>query len=202
MTIRAIISDLGGVLLRTADFAPREQLAARLGMTRHELEGFIFGGESGDRAQKGEISVQQHWENLRQQIHYSPDEFTALVDEFFAYDELDRSLLDYLREMHKQYKTGLLSNAFGDLRQIITERWHFEDVFDDMIISAEVGMVKPDPRIFQFALSRLGVEADQAIFIDDFMRNVEAARSVGVQVIHFLTPQQMRLDLEKLLNSH
>ncbi|HEX9091826.1 MAG TPA: hypothetical protein VF831_10070, partial [Anaerolineales bacterium] len=62
--IRAIIFDLGGVLVRTVDFTPRERLASWLGMDRIALEDFIFGGESGERAQKGEISLRQHWENL------------------------------------------------------------------------------------------------------------------------------------------
>lgn len=202
MTIRAIIFDLGGVLLRTADFMPRERLASRLGMSRHELERFIFGGESGDRAQKGEISVQQHWENLAAQIHFSQQEFKSLLDEFFANDELDLVLLDYVRKLHKNYKTGLLSNAWVDLRQIIAESWHFEDAFDDMIISAEVGLVKPDACIFRLAVERLGVEARQAVFVDDMQRNVEGAKVVGLNGIHFQNPQQMRLDLEQLLNGH
>jgi epoxide hydrolase-like predicted phosphatase len=202
MTIRAIIFDLGGVLLRTADFAPREQLASRMGMTRSELEEFIFGGESGNRAQAGDITVNQHWENLRHQLNYSPEQFETLIDEFFGCDELDGELVDTVRRLHKSYKTALLSNAWDDLRQIIAERWHFEDAFDSIIISAEVGLVKPDPRIYHLALECLGVEAGQAVFVDDFQRNVEAAQEVGLHGIHFQSPQQMRLELEQLLNGH
>jgi epoxide hydrolase-like predicted phosphatase len=202
MTIQAIIFDFGGVLLRTTDFSPRERLANRLGMSRHELEEFIFGGESGHQAQRGEISVQQHWANLAAQIHCLEWELQSLVDEFFANDELDISLLDYVRMLHKSYKTGLLSNAFGDLRQIISERWHFEDAFDEMIISAEVGFTKPDARIFQLAVEQLGVEARNVIFIDDWQPNLEGAKQVGLQGIRFQNDQQVRLDIEQLLNGH
>ena len=202
MKIRAIIFDLGGVLLRTADFTPRVQLANRFGMSRHELEELIFGGESGDQAQRGEITVQQHWANLAVKIHCSDKELKSLVEEFFAKDEIDISLMDYIRKLHRSYKTGLLSNAFDDLRQIITERWHFEDAFDDMVISAEVGMVKPDASIFHMALEQLGVEAGQAVFVDDMQRNIEGARQVGLLGIHFQNPQQVRLDLKQLLNGH
>jgi epoxide hydrolase-like predicted phosphatase len=202
MTIRAIIFDLGGVLLRTADFTPREQLASRMGMTRHELEEFIFGGESGNHAQAGDITVRQHWENLRHRLNFSAEQFETLIDEFFGCDELDGELVDYVRELHKDHRTALLSNAWDDLRQIIAERWHFEDAFDSIIISAEVGLVKPDPRIYHLALECLGVEAGQAVFVDDFQRNVEAAQEVGLHGIHFQSPQQMRLELEQLLNGH
>lgn len=200
MTIKAIIFDLGGVLLRTADFSPRDSLAIRLGMSRHELEDFIFGGESGERAQRGEITVQEHWENLQLQINCSPQDFKALLDEFFAKDELDQELIGYVRTLHKTYKTALLSNAWDDLRQVIAEKWNFEDAFDTMIISAEVNLAKPDPRIFLLALERLSVDADQAIFVDDFQTNVDGAMAVGLHGIHFHTAQQMRSDLDQLLN--
>lgn len=200
MTIKAIIFDLGGVLLRTMDFTGREGLAASLNMDRHELEEFIFGGDSGDRAQRGEITVQQHWENLRYQIGYTPQEFKILLDEFFARDVLDEDLVDYVRRLHKGYKTALLSNAWDDLRQVISEKWHFEDAFDLMIISSEVGMAKPDPRIFQQALDRLRVTASETIFVDDFQRNVQAALAMGIKAVRFQNPQKMRDDLERLLD--
>jgi epoxide hydrolase-like predicted phosphatase len=202
MKIQAIIFDLGGVLLRTTDLTPREKLASRLGLNRFELEDFIFGGESGDQAQRGEISVQQHWTNLAAQIQTTDKEIRSLLEEFFSKDEIDGSLLDYVRSLHKSYKTGLLSNAFDDLRQIITERWHFEDAFDDIVISAEVGMVKPDSRIFQMAVDQLGVQPGQAVFVDDMLRNIEGAIRVGMLGIHFKNSQQVRLDLEQLLNNH
>lgn len=202
MTIRAIIIDLGGVLLRTTDFSPRERLASRLGMNRQALEKLIFNGESGDRAQKGEITVHQHWENLACILGYSHNQMENLVNEFFVSDVLDLELLDYVRRLHKNYKTALLSNAWDDLRQVIAERWHFEDAFDEMIISAEVGLVKPDARIFLLALEQLGVEAGESIYVDDMQHNVESARRVGLQSIWFNTPQQMQLDLERLLDCY
>ncbi len=200
MAIKAVIFDLGGVLLRTADYSPRERLAAQLNMSRHDLEGFIFGGESGDKAQRGEITVQQHWQNLRRQLNCSAEEFQSIVEQFFAHDELDEALIEYIRQLHKSYKTALLSNAFGDLRQVIAQKWHFEDAFDTLVISAEAHLVKPDPGIFQLALDQLGVEAHEAIFVDDMRRNVEGASSAGLHAIQFQTSLQMRSDLERMLN--
>jgi epoxide hydrolase-like predicted phosphatase len=199
MVIKAIIFDLGGVLLRTADFSPRDHLAARLYMNRRELEAFIFGGESGEQAQRGDISVAEHWENLRQKLNYSTEDIRALIDEFFARDELDQALIEYIRELHQSYKTALLSNAWDDMRKVIAERWHFNDVFDIMVISSEVGIVKPDPRIFHLTLTRLGVQPDQAIFVDDMSRNVVAAQALGMQAIHFQDTPQMKVKLERLL---
>jgi epoxide hydrolase-like predicted phosphatase len=202
MMIKAIILDLGGVLLRTTDFTPRERLAEQLGMSRHGLEDFIFGGESGSQAQRGDIPVQQHWDNLAAQLHLSRVQFRQVLEQFFGNDELDQNLLEYVRNLHVSYKTGLLSNAFGDLRQIIHERWHFEDAFDDMVISAEVGLVKPDQAIFRLAVEQLGVKAEEAVFIDDMPHNTDGAKRAGLFGIRFLNPQQLKLDLDLLLNGH
>jgi epoxide hydrolase-like predicted phosphatase len=200
--IRAIIFDLGGVLVRTVDVTPRERLASRLGMDRSALEDFIFGGASGDRAQKGEINLSQHWENLASRLGFSVQQVKDLVDEFFAGDALDTALVDYVRTLHGHYKTALLSNAWDDTRQAIVERWHIDDAFDELIISSELGIVKPDPRIFQLVLDKLGVTANQAVFVDDMQRNVDGARRVGLEGICFQNPQQMKLDLERLLINH
>ena len=200
MVIQAVIWDLGGVLVRTEDYAPRQALAQRYGMTLAEIEEFVFSGESGDRAQRGEISVEQHWENQGRQLGLSPEEIQAFRDEFWGGDRLDTDLVAYIRRLRLDFKTGLLSNAFSDLRRVVTETWRFADAFDEMVISAEVGVVKPDPRIYHLALERLEAPPEAAVFIDDFRRNIEGARAVGLNAIHFKDPVQARGELEGLLN--
>jgi epoxide hydrolase-like predicted phosphatase len=200
MGIQAVIWDLGGVLLRTEDYGPRRALAQRFGMTLAEIEAFVFSGESGDRAQRGEISVEQHWENQRKALGLSPAQMQTFRDAFWAGDRLDTDLVAYIRRLRLAYKTGLLSNAFSDLRQIVTETWKFVDAFDEMVISAEVGLVKPDPRIYHLVLQRLGVAPASAVFIDDFSHNIQGARAEGLNAIHFQNPQQARQELEILLD--
>ncbi len=202
MTIKAIIFDLGGVLLRTTDFSRRELLAARLGMTHPELEELIFWGESGSKAQRGEISVKQHLEYVRSVLNLSQEKFKEVIDTFFADDALDYDLVDYIRSLHCTYKTALLSNAANDLRKQIAEKWHFEDAFDTMVISGEVGMVKPDPQIYRLTLDRLRVQAGEVVFVDDVQPNVDAAVRVGMQGIRFRDAMQVRQDLAALLVEH
>ena len=195
-----MIWDLGGVLLRTENYAPRRALAERFGMTLGEIEDFVFSGESGDRAQRGEISVEQHWDFQRTKLGLSPDEMQAFREQFWEGDQLDTDLVNYIRQLRRSYKTGLVSNAFSDLRWVVTEVWGFADAFDEMIISAEVGLVKPDPRIYLLALDRLKVPPEAVVFIDDFLHTVEGARAVKMNAIQFINPQQARSELEYLLN--
>jgi len=198
MAISAVIWDLGGVLLR-GEVTSRQALADRMGMPREELENLVFDNESGDRAQLGEISVDEHWENIRQQLGLDAAEIREFRWQFWEGDRLDVELVDAIRGLRGRYKTGLLSNAFSDLRQVVTTRLNFSDAFDEMVISAEVHMMKPDPRIYQVALQRLGVAAEEAVFIDDMLRNVEGARSQGMHAIHFRQRSQALGELEQLL---
>ncbi len=200
MHIRAIIWDLGGVLVRTEDYAPREKLARRLGLERLALEELVFSGESGRRAQFGEILLAEHWQNLRHHFGLTQDQIIAFETEFWGGDVVDYELIDYIRSLRPQYKTGLLSNAFSDLRHYITERWKFADAFDEILVSSEVGLMKPDARIYQKILERLGVSAAQSVFIDDFAHNVAGAQRAGLQAIQFRSAAQVRSDLATLLN--
>lgn len=200
MSIRAIIFDLGGVIVRTEDESPRQQLAQRLGLGLDELCRLIFENESAALATVGEITAGDHWETVRAALHLNPAAFAPLPGEFFAGDRVDYGLVEYLRRLRPAYKTGLLSNAWDNLRRVLIDDWMIADAFDEIVISAEVRMAKPDARIYRLAVQRLMVEPHQAVFVDDVRSNVEAARSAGLAGIHFHTTQQTLEELEEMLN--
>lgn len=200
MTIKAVIWDLGGVLLRTHDYAPREELAARFGIDRAELEETIFAEGISDRAQRGEITTQELWEFVGRKYDLSSDALQAFMEKFWAGDRVDHDLVDQIRSLRDAYITGLLSNAWDDLRYFIVHEWEIDDAFDDITISAEEGVAKPDARIYEIALERAGVEPEQAVFLDDMERNIDAARRVGMHGIVFQSPEQATQALWQLLN--
>ena len=198
MSIKAVFFDLGGVIVRTEFQAPRQQLADRLGIDYDDLNKLIFDSESSVRASTGEISSEEHWISVIQRLKRPADEQQTIRDEFFAGDIVDRTLLEYIRSLRGKYKTGLISNAWGDLRDFIV-REKFDDAFDKMIISAEVGAMKPEPKIFQIALDAFGVKPKEAVFVDDFKLNIEGCEKVGIKGIHFKDPETALQQLKKLL---
>ena len=200
MSIRAVFFDLGGVIVRTEFQAPRQRLAERLGMEYDDLVKIVFDSDSGYKATMGEISSDEHWASVIQRLKRPASELSAIRDEFFAGDIVDRTLLDYLRSLRGKYKTGLISNAWGDLRDYIVKE-KFDDAFDKMIISAEVGAAKPEPKIFQIALEQLGVRPKEAVFVDDFLINIEGCEKVGIKGIHFKDPGSALQQLKKLLST-
>jgi len=182
MAIKAIIWDVGGVLLRTEDYALREQLAAELGVTRDHLEMAVFAGEIGGQAQRGEISVSELWEAVRQAYDLSHEEVIRFEEFFWGGDVLDTKLIDHIRSLKGKYHTGLLSNAWLDLRAVITDRWQIEDAFDTMTISAEEGVMKPDARIYQIALARLFLLTISPIILQVHMQLVCTGFSLKTRI--------------------
>ena len=201
MTIRAVFFDMGGVIVRTEFETPRQHLAERLGMEYENLVKLVFDSETGRQASVGLISEDAHWAALGRRLHLAAPEIQAVRDEFFAGDIIDMNLLNTIRDLRKQVKVGLISNAWSGSREWIM-REKFDDAFDAMIISAEAGVIKPDARIFQLALEKLGVEPAESVFLDDFAANVEGARAVGMAAIHFTRPEQALKELQKMLASH
>jgi putative hydrolase of the HAD superfamily len=74
-----------------------------------------------------------------------------------------------------------------------------EDAFEHMVISAEVGVMKPEARIYQIALEQAGVSPNEAVFVDDFYKNIEGCQAVGMHGIHFKNPEQAMNELQQLL---
>ena len=199
MSIRAVIFDFGGVLVRTEDPTPRRELAARLGLTREQIYYHVFDSPSARQATLGQISADEHWEAIHLGMGLAMEDFPSVQQAFWGGDRLDFDLVDYIRSLRPRYKTGLLSNAWSDLREMLTERWKIADAFDALVISAEVGIAKPDPLIFSLVLEQLDVSAAEAVFVDDFIVNIEAAQACGLHSVHFRSPDQAKAELGILL---
>ncbi len=201
MSLRAIYTDLGGVLVRTEDPGPRARLAESLGLTARELERIVFENESSARASVGGITHDQHWQNVARSLQLPESEVPRLRDEFFGGDRVDSELVDFLRAARQTVRVGLISNAWSDLRAWITGRG-FVDAFDALVISAEAGVMKPDPGIYRLALEKLGAAPQEAVFVDDMPANVEGARAVGMQAFTFTTTKEVLDQIRQLLSNH
>jgi putative hydrolase of the HAD superfamily len=199
MIIRAIIWDVGGVLVRTEDISSRTLLAESLGQSAFELENNVYSSEIGILAQLGKIGIEEYWDKTLQSFGLSLADLADFRQRFWAGDRLDENLVAEIRRLHQVYKTGLLSNALPGLRSLIQDDWQIADAFDVLIISSEIGLMKPDPQVYQLAAEELEISLNDAVFIDDNPLNIDAAKSIGMHVIHFHSPVQAVADLEALL---
>jgi len=115
-SITTILFDVGGVLVRTEDRRPRRLLADSLGITAEALEEIVFSGDSGDAAQRGEVTAAQHWDYVRRVLALRDDEVVPFRDAFFGGDVLDRELVDIIAAWNPPYKTAIITNALDDAR--------------------------------------------------------------------------------------
>ena len=200
MKIKAVFWDFGGVIVRTQNPVPRKKLAEELGISRKQLEYLVFSGESGEKAQRGEISYEAHWKNLQKRFNLSEEEIFRFQEQFWSSDQVDQQLVDYIRQLKKEYHTGLISNAFSDLHFHLNETLQIADIFDALIISAEVGSVKPSHQIYHYALNQLNVQPNEAIFVDDKIDNILAANQIGMHGIVFNHTIQTINAINKIIN--
>ena len=184
MAIRAVFFDLGGVIVRTEFQSPRQRLADRLNTEYEDLVRLVFESETSRTASLGKLTVGEHWSAVARRLGRPVSEADALYDEFFAGDVLDLELVEFIRSLRPARHTGLISNAWGDMRSYLAAR-KCDDAFDSLTISAEVALLKPDPRIYQLALERAAVRPDEAVFVDDTPANIEACQHLGMIGIVF-----------------
>ncbi len=98
-----------------------------------------------------------------------------------------------------KYKVGLLSNVGRGWLNSFLKEMGKEDLFDASILSGEVSMVKPDPRIFKLMANRLGVKPDECVMIDDRPGNIAGARQAGMQGVVFASTKQAKAELSNIL---
>lgn len=190
---------MGGVIVRTEEWEHRQNWEERLDLEPGELSRLVFDGGPSRRASVGEGTVDGIWSALADRFHLSAAERQRLEDDFWRGDRVDYDLVEFIAELRETYRTALLSNAWPNVRGYIEGQWSIDHAFDVIIISAEVGLVKPDARIYQLALEGLNLPAQACVFIDDFTRNVEGARDIGMHAIQFESADQIRRDLLALL---
>jgi epoxide hydrolase-like predicted phosphatase len=197
--LKAIIFDVGGVLIRSQSRAGREKWAARLGLDSWDFENFIFNGESGRQAQLGQKTFEAHWRWLGDYFGLAEASLAEMRRDFFAGDVMNESLVAYVKRLRQAgYRTGLLSNFADEARHVWTKVYPFIEHFDGIVISSEVGLMKPDPKIYRLAAESVGVNVEEALFVDDIIENIEGAKRVGMQAIHFTDPETVQQQLAVL----
>jgi putative hydrolase of the HAD superfamily len=167
-------------------------------MTYDEMDKFVFECETALLASIGKITEIEHWLDVTRRLKRPESEMPRLRDTFFGGDAVDLEIVNLLRSLRQTHKTGLISNAWDGLRPwIISQK--FDDAFEDMTISAEIGIMKPDARIYQHALEKLGVQPEEAVFVDDVQKNISACEALGMHGILFRSSEQALADVKQLL---
>jgi 2-haloacid dehalogenase len=105
-----------------------------------------------------------------------------------------------LRELRERgLRLYALTNFSAENYPLAQARCPSLALFEDVVVSAEIGLIKPDPRIYAYAIERCRLEASRTVFVDDLEANVAAASAAGLHALIFSSPAQLRADLAPLL---
>lgn len=198
---KAVIFDMGGVILRTVDHAPREEMAKRFGVSSKELERLVFMSPTSIQSEIGELSEEEHWRAVLKYFKQTDISHEQAYTEFFSGDQIDQKMLNFAKSLKSDYRIGLLSNAWVNARKHLGEHFDFIDVFDVSIFSAEVGVRKPDEKIFWVMLERMQVKPSETIFVDDLKENIKGAEKIGIKTILYNNPKNTIQKIQNLLEN-
>ncbi len=185
--IKAIVFDIGGVLVRTEDRTYREKLEEQYDLLPGGADRLVFDSKPAQASTIGKAERSAIWDNIANKLRLSDQELDEFQTGFWAGDQLDTELLHFLQELRENYSTVLLSNAWSGHRMVLREEFDILEgkTVDKILLSAELGVAKPDPQIYAILAKRIESAYDEILFVDDFIENIEAAKTLGIHTIHY-----------------
>jgi HAD superfamily hydrolase (TIGR01509 family) len=196
-TLDAVVFDLGGVLI---DWNPRHLYRSLFHGDEPAMERFL--AEVCTPAWNAQLDTGGSW---REAIDALADRHRERRELITAYDDRWDEMLGgpiegtvaVLADLRRAgVRVAALSNWSAEKFPIAMSRYPFLGWFETMVISGQVGVSKPDPRIYRILLDRIALSADSTLFIDDVAANVAAAVDLGMNALLFEDPSRLRTDLE------
>lgn len=193
--IRGLIFDFGGVLWDMRWDVTR-QLEQEHGLRERAILETLYAGDVWRQIEVG-VGAREDWlRGAHEQLEsIAGKPLPPLHQHWRERQHLITPNIDLIRELRKSYKTAVLSNADSTLPQRLRDIG-IHDLFDVIVCSAEVGLAKPEPRIYAIAAGQIGLPPEECVFIDDLESNVQAARDAGMQGICFRVDAEDRLDAQ------
>jgi 2-haloacid dehalogenase len=198
-TVKAILFDFGNVLL---EWNPRHIYRRYFPGNEEAMEQFLEEVSFMDwnaQQDKGRPFTEGVADLSRQYPHYS-DLIQAYHDNWR--ESIGAALSGTVELMKRLKEAGYLvyglSNWSAETFPLVREKFDFFSLLDDIIISGEVGTIKPEPEIFQVALRRIGRPAQECLFIDDASANIDQAQKIGFVTVLFESPEQLEEELHRL----
>jgi 2-haloacid dehalogenase len=192
----AIVFDFGGVLM---DWNPHYLFDGLFGGNSQAVDeflrkiGFLEWNEDLDRGRsfaEGTAELMAHFPEHAEHIHAYDERYMESVR------GCDQAVVDILRKLKNQ-GTPLygLSNWSAEKFSQVRLAYPFFELFDDIVLSGDVHEIKPDKKMFNILLQRIGHSAGECVFIDDHSPNIAAAKELGFQTIHFKSAEQLEKEL-------
>jgi len=197
LALRAVVFDFGMVLTGPPDATTRAALLRITGLTEEAFEHYYWVDRHA--YDEGKLTGLAFWKKLCADAGLKLSAET--IEELNRWDAKmwttqDEAMVRWHAQVRERgLKTAVLSNMGDSVHASIMQAFPWLRDFDALVWSYELGLGKPDPRIYEEVLRRLGTRAEETLFLDDKAANVEAAQRLGIVGIQFSTVERLRADL-------
>jgi epoxide hydrolase-like predicted phosphatase len=200
MAIKAVIFDIGGVLLHNDRSKKAQTWEVQAGLQEGEVFKFINRSGLANAATRGQMSRQELWNKVGEHFKIDPAQIRTVETNLIATETLNNELAEFLQSLRPQYKTALLSNAWPDTREVLNQKYELDKLVDIQLFSSEEGTMKPETKFYQLVLMRLHVQGYETVFLDDNLVNVDAASLLDMRSIHYRNNEQAIADIKRVLH--
>ena len=195
---RAFIFDFGRVISAQKPDALFHAYEAELGLAPDTINSVMFDSPYWQQALVGEMEMFAYWQAIGPALNLRTAEaVTDFQARYYKDEKINNGVLEIIRRLFGRTKLAILSNHPPGLHAWLTD-WGIDRLFDVVVCSGDEGMSKPDPRVFDLTLQRLGLSPPEAVFIDDTEGHVAAARALGMHAMLFTTAERLEEDLGAL----
>ena len=188
-----VIFDYGGVLVAHQSAQDAALLAELAGLSPEVFHQVYWS----DRLayDKGLVSADEYWNDMarRAGTAFTAEQIQNLVDaDVESWLNFDASMYTFAKALREQgKKVAVLSNMPLELGEALKSRTQGFEPFAHLTLSYEVHSVKPEPEIYEHCLAGIGLEPEQALFLDDRIENVRGAERLGIHALQFTSPAEM-----------
>lgn len=198
VTTKAVIFDYGEVLSHPPTQQETERLAAFFRISVDSLP--ALWGKNRGPYDRGDLTPEAYWSMLAEDAgtRIAPAQLEQIRHlDVTMWSNVNSSMVDWALELRNSgVKVGLLSNMHAEMVAHVRKQFTWIKDFDFVTFSGDVGLIKPEPAIYEHTLRGLGAKPAETIFLDDREINVRAARALGMSAIRFHSIAQLRSELE------
>jgi epoxide hydrolase-like predicted phosphatase len=194
--IKTVLFDLGGVLFTNGTKKFIKEISQRYNLSE-DIVTDVMDGEIGSQYREAKITRDEFWKQVVEKLHLTED-IDKLEAEWIDGYDLIEGTKDIIFELKDKYSLYYLSDNVKERVERINAKYHFMDWFKGGIYSHEVGVRKPDPKIYQFCLEKAEVKPEEAVFIDDKPQMLIPAKEMGIIPVLFTNPEDLKHQLKEL----
>ena len=194
MMIEAIVSDVGGVIVRddfTSFFA---QFEVKIGMSGEAFYALTVGSEDWKRYNKDLITEEELWGRLAPKLSLE-DEVARELRQWRRMLAPISETIGILKRVRRRYPLYCLSNVDKTTTHYLQERYHLYDIFEGTVLSWEAGMRKPEMGIYNLVIRRFNLTPERTIYIDDKEAYLIPGRKAGFQTIAYRSPEELEAEM-------